>query len=454
MPFLAALVVLSVTSVFSGSTQQDVRFVKPSNMSTDCLHRLCLTLDQYAQQPETYFTTGSTFVFLAGNHSLQATVNITSTSDVTLKAETNDSRVNIACTNRVSIFCDTVTNLTIQGLTFLLESNGILQDSSALHFFNCRETLISSTMFLGSGNVTKKLVRGIYSLFSDLSIVSCRFEGNTGDYGGAIYASEGSNINLTGNTFITNTAKYTGGAIHVEKSSIITLKERLGNIFINNSGRISGGALNCKNSKFNMELHGSPPTDIPEAMVVMFNETAPIPGIQYFANNKGEHGGAVYLFDSLTFLEGTSIVFRDNSALRGGGMFMYSTGQSIAGRTVVITEVQHLYFTGNRATESGGAIYSLRSFLTLRTITNVSRYYFSKNSAEVEGGAVYSEYGKTTLTGCSIFEENSVSTSSSSGGAISILGGSFILSGPARFQNNKAEGAWWGDYFNSLQCIN
>lgn len=434
MAFLVALVAFFLMSA-SGISAQDVHYVKPNNMSINSSSQPCLTLDQYAQQPATYFTPGSTFVFLAGYHSLQATVNITSTSNITFKAETDDSSIKIACINEVTILCDTVNNLTLQGLTFILDSNSILRDSSALHFFNCRSTLLAS-MFQGSGNLTRNSLRGIYSLYSALTIVSCHFEGNTGDYGGAIYASEGSNINLTGNTFIRNKAKYTGGAVYV-KGSTITLKERLGNVFINNSGRISGGALNCKSSKLDVESHSSSGSNLSNGITSMLNEAVPKPGIQYFDSNEAEYGGAVYLIDSLSQVEGTAIVFRNNSAFRGGAIFMYSTGQSIIGRTVVTADIKHFYFTGNRAKECGGAIYSLRSYLILRNTTK-NFYHFSLNSAGMQGGAIYNEDGRTTISGFSIFKANSVTSSSSSGGAIALFRGTLLLSGRAKFIMNKA----------------
>jgi hypothetical protein len=48
-----------------------VNYVRPDDSTTvSCPGQPCLTLDQYIQQTATYFTAGSTFAFLDGNHSL------------------------------------------------------------------------------------------------------------------------------------------------------------------------------------------------------------------------------------------------------------------------------------------------------------------------------------------------------------------------------------------------
>ena len=57
-------------------------FVKPDDASS--LHcpadQSCLTIDEYTQQIERYFTTGSIFVFLAGNHMLHYVIHLNSIS--------------------------------------------------------------------------------------------------------------------------------------------------------------------------------------------------------------------------------------------------------------------------------------------------------------------------------------------------------------------------------------
>ena len=106
------------------------RYVKPDNPSSlSCPGQPCLTLDQYTQQAATYFTTGSTFLFLSGNHTLQTTINLTDIHD--LKFKRSEEKGYTIHGNYTKILCMGVINLTIDGLTLktthleVSESKGI-----------------------------------------------------------------------------------------------------------------------------------------------------------------------------------------------------------------------------------------------------------------------------------------------------------------------------------------
>lgn len=87
--------VLLVLSLALSISAHQVHYVKPNETISDCNHTECLTLDQYTQQMATYFTRGSTFVFLTGNYSLQATINLTNISDISFRGEGNGSNINV-----------------------------------------------------------------------------------------------------------------------------------------------------------------------------------------------------------------------------------------------------------------------------------------------------------------------------------------------------------------------
>ncbi len=95
------------------SSTQHSRYVKPSNSYLSCPYQPCLTLDQYTQQAEKYFTTGAIFQFLAGNHSLQNSVKIENVSEITLKRKDTNNVVIIIFKNELSILCENVTNLNV-----------------------------------------------------------------------------------------------------------------------------------------------------------------------------------------------------------------------------------------------------------------------------------------------------------------------------------------------------
>ena len=106
----------------SVSTEQKVHCVRPNDTSPlNCPCQLCLTLDQYTGQTVTYFTTGSTFVFLAGNHTFINPVKLKRISDVTLTRENNsDASILMWHSKATFIRCSKVSKLKIVGLKFHL----------------------------------------------------------------------------------------------------------------------------------------------------------------------------------------------------------------------------------------------------------------------------------------------------------------------------------------------
>lgn len=97
-----------------------VMSVKPCNSTANCPGQPCLSL---SDMPGRYFTTGSTFVFLAGNHSLHTVISLTNSSDITLKGVGNGPVGNSPTTRiflegNATILCDHVSKLNIRKLVF------------------------------------------------------------------------------------------------------------------------------------------------------------------------------------------------------------------------------------------------------------------------------------------------------------------------------------------------
>ena len=88
---MSPLLVLFVIFVLSASSQ-DIWYVRPNTSSShqSCPDdQPCFTLDQYIEEDN--FTAGSTFVFLAGNHTPHHQMNLTDIGHVTLRGEDKDS---------------------------------------------------------------------------------------------------------------------------------------------------------------------------------------------------------------------------------------------------------------------------------------------------------------------------------------------------------------------------
>ena len=497
-------------AVFSASTQA-VHFVKPSSLIS-CPGQPCLTLNQYNQQTETYFTTGSTFVFLAGNHTINTTVNLTRISEITFRGERN-SQVNILCWNRFGFLIQNVSHLSIEGLVFLSGNTTI--GTLALKITESNGVWIQNVGFLGSYSFSK-IFTGLHITSSDtITVTSCSFEGNTADNGGAIYVTaesnltlnactfignnatrdggaiyaSGSNLTLSDNMFSGNTAGY-GGAMYVTADSNVTISD---NAFTHNRAVGDGGAIYSKYSTVN--IYGSSknssilssegycrtcdmittiPKSIPyEEMIMELNEAM---CATHFTNNTATgNGGAMHIYNSTMLFSGSVIMFRYNSAAKNGGAMDISGESSVTsnaynlffnsnkayngGGLLIVTsnfhtEVGNMYFLHNFAQEGGGGIYYqiltriYDDFLLLLS----GNSYFIANTAGSAGGAVYSS-GYFTITASAIFIENTATQ----GGAIQSDWGNFSVSGDITFVNNTARscgGITLGYGENVKFCLN
>ena len=336
----AVCILLSVVGV----SLQDIRYVRPNDDSTtSCPRSPCHSIDQYAEDTTRYFTTGSTFIFLAGNHSVSTTLNITNVHNLTLQGDEDVVIVNAAT------FIFNVTDFTIIGFSFVL---------SNISSWNSR-LVISNSAFLGGEGPT------IFNIRSNLTLIRCRF---TEINSIVLNITSGSLILERLNIFTNNP----GTAISCTKCNV----EILGfSVFENNTGSEAGGAI-----------------DIFQGSLTILSGTLFISNIcsqkkrNYFTLNthdsNGGGGGAIHIYESSFTISAGSTQFTNNSCRGGGGAIgVYSGNLTImSGYTC---------FFNNKA-KYGGAIYSDFSHISF----NASRIKFEGNSANVIGGAIFLEYSE------------------------------------------------------------
>ncbi len=418
---------LLLLQVITTVSSQPVCFVKPNaSQAQECPGQPCFTLDQYTQQAGRYFTTGSHFLFLPGDHSLQTTLSITNVSNITLGGEVSASGINIVCSNAGFFLIKNATNLTFQGLVFvsLPNKNITTGNRSIFNILNTRELTMLNLTFEGRGDLNEAPIRAISFENSNITIVSCRF---TAFNGGAIYADR-SNITLDGNMFSNNRAKQ--GAAILAIGGTVTLKETLGNTFTHNSAESEGGAVSCTNCHFIIKANpeGTRSTE------VAISETVPFPFTTIFSNNQAYNGGALYLENSMASFKATNLIFVNNSAEILGGAIQVSNSSLYLGEGTIDSHLVpgslecHLrdsshnisknctrnitnpssvkeillslprnsaiaVFSDNQA-DHGGAIYFINSCTALLNTANV---VFSNNSAN-QGGALYIGITRVTST--------------------------------------------------------
>ena len=349
---MLTVTLLCVLLAFGVSYSPEVYYVRPTDSPpSDCPHQPCLTLHQYTQTNN--FTTGTTLQFLSGNHTLQESVlNLTSVSNVTLKQEfESNSDVNIICTNAVTIRCENVTGLKIEGLTFLF--NFIDYKITALELINCHNVLILNTTFQRSGGILN-ITRAMILEKSTATIRNSVFEGNVG---GAIYTQDNSYVIIRGSSFTRNKGLGNGGAVYAQESTLL-LDGSTPNHFVHNSDVRKGGAIQCD-----------------------YNCSLEMRGINIFKGNyvgytsNGANGGAVSVTHGKLLLSET-VIFSNNTASAGGAVHLEYC------YTIVDGEVE---FTENKANNSGGGMYASHSTVTT---TNKGHMRFIDNRAGDSGAAL------------------------------------------------------------------
>ena len=178
--------------------------MRPGDGSLNCPDQLCLTIEEYAENALEYFTDRSTFVFLAGNHSLRILLSLTNTHNVTLTGEASGSYSTIVCESNANIWFLNASHLKLEQLTFdLLFLEQPAQPTSLLSVVDSVNVKVDSVLFRGNG-ISRFGAISISK--SNVIIENSAFKGNCRTEGGAISAYQ-ANITLNGNYFVNNRAQ-------------------------------------------------------------------------------------------------------------------------------------------------------------------------------------------------------------------------------------------------------
>ena len=230
-----------------------------SNRSQNCPR----TLQEYASQPDVYFTNDTIFYFEPGEHKLNSSLQLENLNNVTLQGLSAESSalVVISFEASVAITWERCSNVEISSVIFLLLNNF----THVIEFNQTKTVLLHDISIINSDDIVHRC-SSILCQQSEVSIIDCNFWGIHGSLGAAMFISE-SNATFSGNmSFIINSASY-GGSLYLFKSSVL-LKGF--NLFANNNSSknnvhendcgyplsksrpigSSGGAIFCDSSTF------------------------------------------------------------------------------------------------------------------------------------------------------------------------------------------------------------
>lgn len=171
-------------------------------------------------------------------------------------------------------------------------------------------------------------IGSIYVALSNPVITNCHFENNntsSQSEGGAMYIWDASPL-IANNTFINNSATYSGGAISIYRGNVATQPQIINNRFENNQAA-SGGAI-----------------------VIHSNCVPLMEGNEFIGNSASYDGGAIWAGYVLAGeIQFTNNRFENNTANSDGGALYF---------VEVRAKFMNTLWQGNSCTSQGGAFYA------------------------------------------------------------------------------------------------
>ncbi|CAN0406528.1 unnamed protein product [Pylaiella littoralis] len=331
-------------------------------------------------------------------------------------------------------------------------SNNAKSDGGALAVTNSSDVSWSAgTSF--SGNVA--FYEGGAVAVSDGSSVSwsgeTNFLGNIAGReapGGALHIKDGTSASWSGETnFTGNSAGSSRGALYVSSSSVSWTEVTS---FSRNTAGLDGGAVVVEVALLAIEAG---PSTVSWTAGTTFSENffsgsggaIALIGEVYFSawaavfegNTAESSAGAVFLSDAGYGPVFSQANFTSNVSPQGGAVYSVSSGTERLGKDRYPSTYEMCFFTGNRASKTGGAVESVAGFDAFVNST------FEGNAAGVGGALKLS--GSTDLTNCEF-----VNNVSDEDGAAAISNvGALFWSGAIMFAGND----FWceeGTYLDSV----
>ena len=315
---------------------------------------------------------------------------LTVDTDNTIVLIGNKFQNNLANKAGGGIFVDTNNTIVLTGNTFQNNSANIAGGALRIDTYNV-VTLFGNTFqnnfALEGGGISARM-----HMNNILRITQCMFQSNTAnDIGGAVSVNKITLI-LENNTFQNNLSNGGGGALYVQKSNVVLTE----NIFQNNSADYTSGGV----------------------LYIGINSTLTIMKNTFQDNYAYISGGSLssYANNTITLTENT---FLNNSAHFGGVITVYKNSS--------LTLIGNLFH--NNFAESGGVLYTHQS--TIGLINNE----FSNNTAQLMGGVIFC----IASSNLSIQRKHRLwNNTAQYGGGVAAIDCQLSLAGNTSFENNTA----------------
>lgn len=404
---LALILTMITSSQPVGSLTPQVKYVQPFNEVSACTSESC-TFDQFAQNPEQYFLSGTTFIFLPGDHQLNNSISLHGVQNISFQGMSVKESVTIRFGPQVGLSFDDCNGIEIKSLNLLLsgdfEYRIMFSDTNNVNIHNVMIREENKNSIGCSAIVSKASVVNI----SDSSFLDIR-----GQSGAVLVAFNSSLVTFTGsNSFSNNSAKL-GGGIHSVGSTLQFIGPGVAS-FINNA------AVSNENDTY----------------TPCFNNV--------FSNYNGL-GGAVLAENSRVIISGCAQFVGNIATYRGGAIAATNSSTIVIDGSLCFNGLYPMtvLFDGNRVTNSldpslditsgcGGAIFT--NDCDHVNMTNVS---LTNNFAPGVGGSLH--FNRSNVI--RLYNINAVNNTVNLyyGGAISVfLCSQALIDGDNYFINNAA----------------
>lgn len=212
-----------------------------------------------------------------------------------------------------------------------------------------------------------------------VTISNCTFKDNYAQYGGAIYMGAGV-LNVSDSLFLNNYAYNYGGAIACDYIGGVTVSKS--KFYNSRSVNDAGGSIYVRSSTFSgkeIEIVNSSSTF--GGAITTLSTPVSLSNLNIMNSTAKYDGGAIYhMYGTFSLVNS---IFNNNSAQNGGALFIdNSTSLFVKSST----------FANNRASNTGGAIYSLLNKLS----SPLGQNRFTSNSAMLNNN--YFDTSKLNLT--------------------------------------------------------
>ena len=221
---LGFLITLSYSLIFEVDAGLK-NYITP-NKTIECFDEwsTCLTLQEYASQPDKYFINDTIFYLRSGSHLLDSSLHFTDVHNFTFQGLPNSEVVTVFLGPLVSVTWEDCSSIEVSSIAFLLIENFTF----SIEFGHSYHVQLSNI------SVSGKECTGysaIMSQHSTLGIQNSKFVGIQGSFGAALMILE-SCVTFTGrNIFLDNVASF-GGSLYIYESVVILSGA---NTFLNNN---------------------------------------------------------------------------------------------------------------------------------------------------------------------------------------------------------------------------